>query len=270
MQKAEHGEKSGKYKYAEGDNKMIKRLTSALRYLSWSDPIYNWKFSKGNCPYCGRSTFIALRKDPFMTRCLKCKANITNLSLIPVIKAHFNNDYTGKIAYELSTYGSTLTWLKNNFSKVVTSEYFPNYKPGELVDGVLNQDVQLLTFEDNSFDVVTSNHVFEHVPDDIKGYSECYRVLRKGGCIIFTVPLYDIERTEKIAYLDSGIVSFLGLPEYHDSRLGGAISAPVFWHHSVKDICERVRSVGFNNVELVDVFIVGIQHKPSIVIYGTK
>jgi ubiquinone/menaquinone biosynthesis C-methylase UbiE len=55
----------------------------------------------------------------------------------------------------------------------------PDEKLGERINGIFNQDVQHLTFSDASFDVVTSNQVFEHVPDDIKGYAECLRVLGK-------------------------------------------------------------------------------------------
>ena len=218
---------------------------------------------------CGKSYFISFRKDPFFTRCLKCKANITNLSLIPIIKEHTRGDYN-KSAYELSSYGSTLDFLKSRFSKVVTSEYFPDRGFGELVDGILNQDVQKLTFNDNSFDIITSNQVFEHVPNDIKGFSECFRVLRTGGAYIVSVPLYDIEKTIKVASITNNKIVFEGTPEYHDSRLGGSKSAPVFNKYSLHDICDRVKSVGFSDVTLREVNIVRIQGKPQLVVYAMK
>jgi len=247
----------------------LKMLSLIFRYLSWADSIYKWKISKGNCPLCGESYFLSFRKDPFLTRCLKCKANITNLSLIPIIKEHTKGDYN-KSVYELSSYGSTLVFLISHFSKVVASEYFPDRNFGELVDGILNQDVQKLTFNDNSFDIITSNQVFEHVPDDIKGFSECFRVLSNGGAYIFTVPLYDIKKTIKIASIINNEIVFEGTPEYHDSRLGGAKSAPVFYHYSVHDICDRVKSVGFSKVTLCEVDIVSIQGKSQLVVYALK
>lgn len=205
-----------------------------------------------------------------MTRCLRCGANITNLSLIPVIKSHFEESYSGKSAYELSSYGSTLAWLKANWPTVIASEFFPREKLGSAIGGVLNQDVQELTFDNERFDLVTSNQVFEHVPDDIRGYAECFRVLRKGGALIFSVPLYDSDHTEKIAYLDEGNVIFTGEPEYHDSRMSGAKSAPAFWHHSLNDIADRVKTAGFMKVDLVDVFIASSQGVPSKVVYALK
>ncbi len=213
-----------------------KRLLSIKNYLSRTDYIHKWKFEKGICPLCKRSVFISLKKDPFFTRCLKCSANITNLSLIPVIEKHIDGDYN-KTVYELSSYGSTFDYLISHFSNVVFSEYFPDKEPGSLVDGILNQDVQSLTFEDRSVDVITSNQVFEHVPDDIKGFSECYRVLKNNGALIFSVPLYETEKTKEIAFLKNGQIVFDGIPEYHDSRMGGPFSAPVFRYYSLLDIC---------------------------------
>ncbi|WP_413436908.1 class I SAM-dependent methyltransferase [Sulfuriferula sp. GW1] len=246
------------------------RLSSAMRYLGWADIPYKWRFSKGECPLCNKSVFLSFRRDPFMTRCLKCRTNITNLALITAIKKFFKAPYTGKSAYELSSYGCTLAWLRSHWPTVVASEYFPGKKPGSVIDGVLNQDVQQLTFENESFDLVTSNQVFEHVPDDILGYAECFRVLRQDGALIFSVPLYDTDRTARIAFLDQGNIVFCGNPEYHDSRLAGANSVPVFWRHSSRDIVERVKTAGFRKVELMDVFLAGAQNIPSKVVCAWK
>jgi SAM-dependent methyltransferase len=192
------------------------------------------------------------------------------LSLIPVIQDHFGLAAANSAAYELSTYGATLKYLENSFASVTVSEYIPSHARGSFVRGILNQDVQDLTFSDSSFDLVTSNMVFEHVPDDIKGYGECLRILRPGGVLIFTVPLYNTPSTVKLAELTSGGIKFLQEPEYHDSRIGGPKSALTFWRHSVNDICSRVKEVGFSNVSLVDVVIAPSQGLPSKVVYAVK
>lgn len=206
-----------------------------------------------------------------MTRCFRCTANVTNLSLAPVIAQHFGGCYVGRSAYELSTFGSTLKWLRSRFSLVKTSEFFPKKPFGSFVDGVLNQDVQHLTFADGSFDLVTHNQVFEHVQDDVQGFHEILRVLKPGGAMVACIPLHDIPETKRKAYLGAhGSLQFIGEPEYHDSRLGGPRSAPVFWHHSIHDLRQRVHSVGFSHVELVDVIICKAQRRPEIVVYAVK
>ena len=44
--------------------------------------------------------------------------------------------------------------------------------------GIIKQDVQRLTFKDNSFDMVTCFEVLEHVPDPVKAMKELYRVAK--------------------------------------------------------------------------------------------
>ena len=247
----------------------LKRLTSIARYLSWTSPIYKWKIRKNECPLCGKNFFIYFDNYPFMIRCLKCKNTVVNLSVIPVVKEHANGDYN-RAVYEMSSYGATLDFLKRHFEKVVESEYFPSEKMGDYVNGILNQDIQNLTFSDNSFDIITSNQVFEHVEHDIKGFAECYRVLKKDGALIFTVPLYQTEKTIQKASTVNGEVVFDGEPEYHDSRIGGAKSAPVFYRYSTNDICERVKSVGFQSVEFREIYIAKKQKEPQLVVYAKK
>jgi SAM-dependent methyltransferase len=203
-----------------------------------------------------------------MTRCLYCGANGTNLSLIPVIKNPMNSTPTFT-AWEMSTYGGTLEYLRKNVEVVIESEFFPGHPRGQPVDGVLNEDVQKVSFKDSSIDLITSNQVLEHVPDDIRGYAECYRVLRKNGALIFSVPLYDIPQTRMLAALIDGRVHFYCEPEYHDSRAGGPKSVLTFWHHSIHDIATRVSRAGFK-VNLIDVMISSSQKVPAKVIYAVK
>ena len=54
-------------------------------------------------------------------------------------------------------------------------------------------DMMAMPYEDESYDVILHSDTLEHVPDPIKALNECRRVLRKGGALIFTVPLL-IER----------------------------------------------------------------------------
>jgi len=244
------------------------RWSAAFRYLGWADPFYKWRISRSNCPSCSGKYFLSFRPDAFMTRCLGCGANITNLSLIPVIQSHLKKNKIS-ICWEMSTYGGTLDYLKKNIKTVHVSEFFPGAKPGEIIGGIANEDVQNLSFANSSLDLITSNQVFEHVPDDIKGYSECYRVLKPGGCLIFSIPLYDILETEKLAEIADGVVTYFSEPEYHDSRSTGPKSILTFWHHSMNDICERVSQVGFE-VSLMDIVMAPAQKIATKVIYAVK
>lgn len=244
------------------------RWKAALRMLGWSDPLYKWRIRRSVCPNCNGKFFLVLRPDPFMTRCLSCLANGTNLSLIPLIKRH-SQSHVLRDVWEMSTFGATLSYLKKHSDHVFESEFFEGKQSGEIIDGILNQDVQQTSFADSSLDLITSNQVFEHVPDDIRGYAECFRILRPNGALLFTVPLYDLPATEKLAEIMNGEITYFSEPEYHDSRSTGPETILTFWHHSKNDIAARVSSVGFH-VTVENVFVVASQSVPTQVIYAVK
>ncbi|HTF21908.1 MAG TPA: methyltransferase domain-containing protein [Chryseolinea sp.] len=52
------------------------------------------------------------------------------------------------------------------------------------------EDIQRLTFEDQTFDVIVSCETIEHVPHPMKALEEIYRALKPGGKFILTCPNY--------------------------------------------------------------------------------
>ncbi|MCX6020834.1 MAG: methyltransferase domain-containing protein [Chloroflexi bacterium] len=56
------------------------------------------------------------------------------------------------------------------------------------VPGLMEACGERLPFKDNTFDVVFSNEVLEHVDDDAQTVSEVVRVLKPGGHFVFFVP----------------------------------------------------------------------------------
>jgi predicted SAM-dependent methyltransferase len=53
---------------------------------------------------------------------------------------------------------------------------------------VTNQNLECLTFADESLDLVITSDVMEHARLDDRAHREIYRVLKPGGIYIFTVP----------------------------------------------------------------------------------
>jgi SAM-dependent methyltransferase len=250
---------------------MLNRLASVRRYLSFSAPLREWRLRRGRCPLCGSLRFLQLADTPFMTRCLGCRTNLTNLSPLRVIENRFGGQLASMRTYELSSYGAIFEYLSARSGEFFFSEYLPNEPFGQVIDGVRNEDVQRLTFPDAFFDLLTSNQVLEHIPDDLAGFRECCRVLKTGGAMIATIPVYDLPSTEHLAELDEdGKIHWLGTPEYHDSRAGGPLSAPVFWRHSTRDVAGRLVQAGFSHAELVDVRICDDQRLPQKVVYARK
>jgi len=128
-----------------------------------------------------------------------------------------------------------------------SSEYFgPSHRSGDLVGGVLHEDLMELSFPDAALDVVLSSDVFEHVPDPYRAHREVHRVLRRGGRHVFTVPFHpDGFLDETRATLNErGAPVFLAPPIYHQDPLSprGALVYTIFG----LEMLVKLREIGFS------------------------
>lgn len=120
--------------------------------------------------------------------------------------------------------------LSNECAKYQATHYFPTHNLGEIVKGFRNENLQNQTFPDESFDVVITQDVFEHLPDPELAIKEIARTLKKGGVFIATIPLVNkFNKTEQWAKLVEGKVQFLYEPDYHGNPID-TDGSPVFWH----------------------------------------
>lgn len=208
------------------------------------------KFKISKCPLHGNSVFVRLNNTMLGVRCVVCGAAPIATSIAKVLKDEVP-DFKRKDIYELSARGAFYEFLNKNVENLKVSEYMDDVKPGDSVNGVLCQDVQELTFDSDKFGVCTCTEVFEHVPDDIKGFGEIYRVLRSDGMFIFTVPLHDVEKTVTRASIEDGQIVHLLEPEYHDDSIRGAGKVLVFHDYGL-DIVDRLLCAGFSDVEIIE------------------
>jgi ubiquinone/menaquinone biosynthesis C-methylase UbiE len=79
------------------------------------------------------------------------------------------------------------------------------------------EDITALTFGNESFDLIISSDVLEHVPFLDKAFSETARVLRPGGAHLFTVP--PRAKTKRRSEVVDGSVHHIETPEYHRDPL---------------------------------------------------
>ena len=118
-------------------------------------------------------------------------------------------------------------------------------------------DALALPFHDQSFDVVVCQFGAMFFPDKVAAYREAGRVLRPGGCFVFSV--WDrIEEnefaavvTEAVAALFAGDApSFLARTPhgYHDeARIRGEIEAAGFTRVTVETIEHRSQALGYRD-----------------------
>ena len=224
------------------------KIRFALDQLEWRA----LRIGFGHCPLCDGRVFLRLSRYLLGTRCLRCEACPISMAIGTAV-AREVPDLAAKSVYEISSRGAVFEFLKQRAGELTFSEFFDDVEPGTHRNGISCQDVQRLTYPDRSFDLCTSTEVFEHVPDDRRGFAELHRVLRPGGLAIFTVPIHDdLARTVERAVLDGEEPRHLLEPRYHDDFIRGSKKVLVYRDYSL-DISGRLREAGFAQAEVVDV-----------------
>ncbi len=116
----------------------------------------------------------------------------------------------------------------------VGTHYFPDQPFGTQVGKWRNENIEDQTFADNTFDIVMSLDVAEHVFNPGNMYKEIYRTLKPGGIYLSTFPIrkHLVEPTTQLARLEpDGTIKFMKEPpEYHGNPISGD-GALVTWDY---------------------------------------
>jgi SAM-dependent methyltransferase len=145
----------------------------------------------------------------------------------------------------------TYQWLRERFDNVVGSEFVdPAGVPGSTIKGVRHEDLQRLSFADQTFDFILSFDVLEHVPSEERAFSEMFRCLRPGGSTLFTAPFsinHEANVVRAVMHEDGSVEHRLP-PEYHGNPVdpeGGALAYRYFGWQMLRQL-ERI---GFESTE---------------------
>ena len=94
------------------------------------------------------------------------------------------------------------------------------------------EDITRISTQDNYFDFAIAIHVLEHIVDDLKAFSELYRVLKPGGLAFLCVPV------RKVAYENYEMVS-------EEDRVKHFGQKDHVRMYSLDLFCERILNAGF-------------------------
>ena len=219
----------------------MKAKKRAIKYLM-ADGFYFRQ--KGYCPCCEKDVCFESKsswlRDNFF--CNNCYSIPRERALMVVIEKYYPN-WRNLDIHESSpgNRGASLK-LKNNVLKYTASQYFPNQPLGSKVENWLNQDLENQTFQNESFDLVITQDVMEHVYNPEKAFSEITRTLKKGGAHIFTVPLVNKHKKTEIWATkgSNGEPIFTNTPEWH-SNVVDPNGSPVtmHWGFDIVDFIEE-------------------------------
>ena len=140
--------------------------------------------------------------------------------------------------------------LKRECAGYIESQYFVGERPGAVIRGFRNENLEAQTFIDASFDLVVTLDVMEHVnlPEIVT--KEITRTLKPNGIYLFTVPTYKekVSSERRARYGLGGAIEHIAEPEYHGNPVSDAGSLVTF--HYGYDLAELVHRWSGMDVEV--------------------
>ena len=174
------------------------------------------KMEIGYCPICEHKTIFYARngwlRDHYF--CVFCKSIPRQRAIIKYITLYFEK-YDNMVVHESSPFGAASDFLIKNCEHYSSSHYFPEIQPGQIKDGFRCENLEKLTFDDDTFDIFVTQDVFEHIMNPDRAFKEISRVLKPGGSHIFTVPYYPDQKGAPRAMEKDGEIIYLKEQIYH-------------------------------------------------------
>jgi GT2 family glycosyltransferase/glycosyltransferase involved in cell wall biosynthesis/SAM-dependent methyltransferase len=185
--------------------------------------------------------------------CSKCSLNSRQRAMAAAIRDAVEN-YKDRRPdlYFMEQVTAIFQWVTTRIpiANCVGSEYLgADVEPGKTIQNIRHEDVENLSFENASFDLIVSNDVLEHVVNPAKALDEAYRVLRPGGKLLMTIPFYlDRDKCQRRADMVDGELVHILPAEYHGNPVsndGSLVFTDFGW-----DFIQDIRNVGFHQVTL--------------------
>jgi SAM-dependent methyltransferase len=153
------------------------------------------------------------------------------------------------VIYLMEQTTPTYHYLASKYKNLTGSEYIGDeIKSGTIRNGLRHEDVTALSFADDSLAHILSFDVFEHVPDYLAGFAECYRTLKPGGRLLWSVPMArgQFNNIIRAQLTPDGAIEHLLKPEYHGDPV---VSEGILcFYHFGWEMLEQVRELGFSSV----------------------
>jgi SAM-dependent methyltransferase len=230
---------------------LLRLVNSSVKDPAMRSAITGGKFNRGHCSICDRSTFFVeqgawLRDEYF---CIDCFSIPRQRAIIHVLETRFPNWRTMKM-HESAAGGQSSDRLAAESKDYTTSFYMPDVEPGQMRDGIQSENLERMTFADNSFDLFITQDVFEHILDPASAFREVARVLKPGGAHVFTIPQYPHETSlVRSKWGENGEIVNIEPPDYHgDPATGPAWLVATEWG---KDFTQFIEDVSGLKTEVV-------------------
>lgn len=183
--------------------------------------------------------------------CPLCAMNNRQRLVATLVKQELDNT-TGKQVYLMEQVTPIYSWVTSKFKshQIFGSEYLGyEYEGGTVINGIRHEDVERLSFGDDSIDLIVSNDVFEHVPHPQLAFAECARVLKTGGQMLVCIPFHSNTKLSVTrSKVENGSLTHLLPPSYNGNPVsaeGSLVFTDFGW-----DVLEEMLAAGFSDVRV--------------------
>jgi hypothetical protein len=230
--------------------------------------------NRGYCPICSTDVEFIAYDDWFRDHyiCSNCHSIPRERALMFCIDKFFPN-WVKSVVHESSpVFRGVSSRLSKEALNYIPTYYYPNISLGKEFNGFRCENLECLTFKDESIDLHITQDVFEHILNPERAFREIARTLKPGGMHIFTVPLVNKFLPSKVcAYQNKNDeIIYLTEPEFHGDPTNENGSLVVTrWGY---DICEFIhRSSGlFSHMVYIDSLENGIRAEYIEVLISIK
>ncbi|MFG1464855.1 class I SAM-dependent methyltransferase [Xanthobacter sp. DSM 24535] len=249
--------------------------------MSDSDNSKDFQFSHdGICPVCEASAKFSASGPYFRGTliCSNCKSVPRHRAIMHVLKTYFPN------WAHLSVHESSPGWdmvsqrLVRECSSYTASQYNASVPFGSIVDAprmlsksYRSENLEAQTFEDEQFDLVITQDVFEHIFYPDKAIKEIARTLKPGGATLMTVPIILKNKpSRRRAALQDGKIRNILEPQFHGNPLGNDGSlVTIDWGYDIVSYLQHHSGLSFLMVQ-IDNIDLGIRADLIEVLIGFK
>ena len=201
---------------------------------------------QGHCPICGKETTFRAENDWFRDHllCNSCEGGSIprERATMHVLEREYPLWRQARIHESSPLFRGISLLLLRECPGYLPTYCFPGVTLGATHNKFRCEDIENQTFADESFDIVISQDVMEHIFEPERAYREIWRTLRPGGLYIHTTPMNkDMVTSKRCAErLSDGSIRHLTEPSYHGNPIDEAGSLVTFlWGYDLPDLITK-------------------------------
>jgi SAM-dependent methyltransferase len=234
----------------------------------------------GLCPICAERVHFVAEGPYFRStlKCDRCGSVPRHRAIMHVLAKHFPNWRDLNIHQGSPGWDAASQLISRECKSYTNSQYDTSVSFGSVVHNpstpgkkYRSEDLEAQTFADETFDIVITQDVFEHVFHPDRAIKEIARTLRPHGAVLMSVPLVRGKwPSRRRAVVMDGKTEFLLEPEFHGNPVDTSGSlVTIDWGYDIVTFMQYHSGLSFI-LMMIDNIDIGVRADLNEVLIGFK